>query len=97
VRADLKKVMEALKSLREANMVFQSQLEAKDKELEAVKTELGTLGDLVKQLSSSSYYKEMAEGVLEEMAEKLAKDPEFAEKFLKDFQKLKSGHFRSKL
>jgi hypothetical protein len=96
VRADLKKVMEALKSLREANMVFQSQLEAKDKELEAVKTELRTLGDLVKQLSNSDYYKEMAEGVLEEMAEKLAKDPEFAEKFLKDYQKLKSGHFKGK-
>ena len=96
VRADLKKVMEALRSLRDANMVFQSQLEAKDKELESVKSELRTLGKLVKQISDSDHYRELAEGVLEEMAEKLAKDPEFAEKFRKDAEKIKSGYFKGK-
>lgn len=96
VRADLKKVMEALKSLRDTNMVFQSQLEAKDKELEAVKSELKALGNLVRQISDSDYYKEMADEVLEKVADKLAKDPEFAEKFLKDADKLKSGYFKGK-
>jgi hypothetical protein len=96
VRADLKKVMDALKSLNDVNMVFQRQLEAKDKELETVKNELRALGSLVKQISNSDYYKEMAEEVLEKLAEKLAKDPEFAEKFLKDAEKLKSGYFKGK-
>ncbi len=95
VRADLKKVMEALKSLRDANMVFQNQLEVKDKELEKVRDELKALGSLVKQIADSDYYKESAE-VVEKVAEKLAKDPEFAENLRKNADKLKSGYFKAK-
>jgi integrase len=96
VRADLKKVMEALKGLRDANMVFQSQLEAKDKELAKVRDELRTVGNLVRQIADSDYYKEMADEVLDKVAEKLVKDPEFAEKLRKDVEKLKSGYFKGK-
>jgi uncharacterized protein YukE len=88
--------MEALKGVRDANMVFQSQLEAKDKELEKVKEELKALGSLVKQIADSDYYKEMAEDVIEKVADRLAKDPEFAEKFRKEAKKLKSDHFKGK-
>jgi len=45
---NLKKATEALKSLRDANMVVKNQLEAKDKELEKVRDELSALGNLVK-------------------------------------------------
>lgn len=96
VRADLKKVMDTLKGLTEANMVFQRQLEAKDKELETVKNELSALGNLVKQISNSDYYREMAEEILEKVAEKLAQNPEFMEEFRKEADKLKSGRFKTK-
>ena len=73
---------------------IKEQLENKDKELEAVKTELSTLANLVKQISATDYYKQMLEETAEKTAEKLAQDPEFMEKFGKDFGKLKSGHFK---
>lgn len=95
VRADLKKVMDTLKGLTETNNVFQRQLEAKDKELETVKSELTALGKLVKEIANTDYYKEMANG-LEKLAEKLAQNPEFMEKFRKEADKLKSGHFKTK-
>jgi archaellum component FlaC len=95
-RSDIKRVMDALKSVEDANIVFQKQFEAKDKELETVKTELSTLGNLVKQISNTDYYKEMAEEIMVKLAERLAQDPEFMEKFRKDFDKLKSSDFKAK-
>src|SRR3990170_2544937 len=53
VRADLKKVMDTLKGLTETNVVFQRQLDAKDKELEEVKTELDDLIHSVKEMKST--------------------------------------------
>jgi len=70
------------------------QLETKDKELEAVKSELSTLANVVKQISATDYYKQMLEETAEKTAEKLTQDPEFMEKFGKDFEKLKSGLFK---
>ena len=96
VRADLKKVMDTLKSLTEANMVFQRQLDAKDQELETVKTELSAIGNMVKQISNSESYKEAADGTLEKVAEKLAANPKFVEEFRKEAEKLKSGTFKPK-
>jgi predicted RNase H-like nuclease (RuvC/YqgF family) len=87
--------MDTLKGLTETNNVFQRQLEAKDKELETVKSELTALGKLVKEIANTDYYKEMANG-LEKLAEKLAQNPEFMEKFRKEADKLKSGHFKTK-
>ena len=69
-------------------------LKTKDKELEAVKAELNTLANLVKQISATDYYKQMLEETAEKTAEKLAQDPKFMEKFGNDFSRLKSGHFK---
>jgi len=94
VREDLKKVMDTLKSLTDTNVVFQKQLDAKDRELETVKNELETLGNLVKQISNSDSYKGIAEEMLDKVAQKLTENPEFMEKFRKDAEKLKSGCFK---
>jgi|WetSurMetagenome_2_1015567.scaffolds.fasta_scaffold841144_2 hypothetical protein len=51
---------------------------------------------MVKQIANSESYKEMADGILEQVADKLAKNPEFAEKFKKDSEKLKSGYIKPK-
>jgi len=95
VREDIKKVMGALKSVEDANVAIQRQLKAKDKELEEVKTELSALSNLVKLLSNSDYYKEVTEGIVEKLVARIAEDPEFAEKFRKEADKLKSGHMKS--
>jgi hypothetical protein len=68
----------------------------KGKELEDVKNELEALGNMVKQIANSESYKEMADGIMEQVADKLAKNPEFAEKFKKDSEKLKSGYIKPK-
>jgi hypothetical protein len=95
VRADLKKVMEALKSLRDANTVFQSQLEAKDRELEAVKTELDEFIHLVKELKSSDFYKQFAEKIVEDLAGEFAEDPKLKEVFLKKAERIKSSKLKT--
>ena len=94
VRNDLKKVMDTLKGLTDTNVVFQRQLEAKDKELEEVKSELRALGSMIKQVRNSEYSK-VADGVFKEVAEKLLADAEFMEKFKKDAEKIKSSTLRS--
>ncbi|MCW4003440.1 MAG: site-specific integrase [Candidatus Bathyarchaeota archaeon] len=96
IRADLKKVMATLKGLTDTNVIIQKQLEAKDQELQTIKDELKALDSLVKQVTASDYYKEMAEGVLEKLAVKLMSDSQFAEKFLKEAEKLKSGVLKGK-
>jgi hypothetical protein len=94
VRADMKKVMDGLKSLNDMNAVFQRQLDAKDKELEEVKSELKALSSLIKQVASSEQAK-MADGVLDEVANKLFADKAFMEKFKKDAEKIKPDTLKS--
>jgi hypothetical protein len=88
VRADMKKVMDGLKSLNDMNAVFQRQLEAKDRELEDVRSELRALSSLIKQVASSEQAK-MADGVFDEVANKLLADKAFMEKFKIDAEKIK--------
>ncbi len=101
VRADLKKVMDTLKGLTDTNAIFQRQLDAKDKELEEVKrefeqvkSELKALSSLIKQVASSEQAK-MADGVLDEVANKLLADKAFMEKFKKDAEKIKPDTLKS--
>ena len=67
----------------------------KDLELENLKNELNALSNMIKQISNSDYYKEMVEGIMEQVADKLVENPEFVEEFKKDAEKLKSGYFKS--
>ena len=94
VRADMKKVMDGLKSLNDMNAVFQRQLEAKDKELDDVKSELKALSSLIRQVASSEQAK-MADGALDEVANKLLADKAFMEKFKKDAGKIKPDTLKS--
>ena len=94
VRTDLKKVMDGLKGLNDVQTVFQRQLEAKDKELEEVKTELKALSSMIKQVASSEQAK-LADGVHKEVANKLLADKDFMEKFKKDAQKIKSSTLKA--
>ena len=94
VRADLKKVMDGLKGLNDMQTVFQRQLEAKDKELEEVKNELKAISSMIKQVSSSEQAK-LADGVLEEVANRLLADKDFMEKFKKDAEKIKPDTLKS--
>ena len=82
--------------ISEENQKIKKQLDEKGKELEDVKNELKALGNMVKQIANSESYKEMADGIMEQVADKLAKNPEFAEKFKKDAEKLKSGYIKPK-
>ena len=82
--------------ISEENQKIKKQLDEKGEELEVVKSELAALGNMIKQIGNSKSYKEMAEGIVEQVADKLAKDPEFAEKFKKDAEKLKSGYIKPK-
>jgi hypothetical protein len=87
VRNDLKKVMEGLNNLNQMNTVFRGQLEAKDRELEEVRSELKALSSLIKQVSSSEHVK-VADDVLNQVADKLLADKDFMEKFRKDAEKI---------
>ena len=94
VRNDLKKVMDGLKDLNEMQTVFKRQLEAKDKELEDVKSELRSLSSMIKQVASSEQAK-LADSVFEEVANKLLADKDFMEKFKKDAEKIKPDTLKS--
>lgn len=93
VRADLKKVMDTLKGLTETQAIFQRELEKKDQELQATKSQLDALNNMIKQIANSDSYKTMAEGIMEKVAKQLTESPEFMEKIKKDAEKLKSGYF----
>jgi hypothetical protein len=67
----------------------------KDLELEAVKSELKALSNVILAIADSDIYKEMAEGIHEKMADKITANPEFMEKHKEDFEKIKSGYFKS--
>src|SRR5665647_1185715 len=82
--------------ISEENQKIKRELGEKGVELEVVKSELSALGNMVKQIANSESYKEMADGIMEQVADKLAKNPEFAEKFKKDSKKLKSGYIKPK-
>jgi integrase len=89
VRNDLKKVMDGLENLNQLNALFRTQLEAKDKEIGEVKSELRALSETIKAIADSAVYKELADGVMEQVADKLVKDPAFSEKFKKNAEKIK--------
>jgi hypothetical protein len=95
VRADIKKVMDTLKGLTETNVVFQRQLEAKDKEVEAVKTELDDLISLVKEIKSTDFYKQFAEKIFEDLAGEFAQDPRLKEVFRKKSERMKSSRLKT--
>lgn len=94
VRNDVTKLSKTVMGLTETIGVFQRQLEAKDKELDDVKSELRALGSMIKQVASSEQAK-LADGVFEELANKLLADKDFMENFKKEAEKLKSGFIKS--
>src|SRR3990170_2672780 len=84
VRADLRKVMDTLKGLTETNTVFQRELEAKDREIETMRSDLATLKNMVGVMPSD---------IAEQIAKILTENPEFTAKIVKEADKLKSGVF----
>jgi uncharacterized coiled-coil protein SlyX len=67
----------------------------KDLELEKMKSELKALSNVIVAIADSDIYKEMAEGIHEKMADKITANPEFMEKHKEDFERIKSGYFKS--
>jgi integrase len=96
LQSDLTEQRTITNVISEENQKIKKQLDEKGKELEDVKNELEALSSMVKQIANSESYKEMADGIMEQVADKLAKNPEFAEKFKKDAEKLKSGYIKPK-
>lgn len=88
VRNDVTKLSKTVMGLTETIGVFQRQLEAKDKELDDVKSELKALSSLIKQVANSEQAK-VADSVFDEVANKLLADKAFMEKFRKDAEKIK--------
>jgi len=80
--------------ISEENQKIKKELDERGKELDVVKSELIAVSKMIKQIASSDSYREMTEGVMEQVADKLAKNPEFVEKFKKDSEKLKSGYIK---
>jgi hypothetical protein len=66
----------------------------KDLELAEVKSELKAVSTVVKAIANSDFYKEMAEGIHEKLANKITANAEFMEKHRKDLEKIKSGEFK---
>ena len=97
VRADLKKVMDTLKGLTDTQTIFQRKLDEKDQELQATKNQLDALTNIIKQIGNSENYKQMAEGIMEQVAKQLTENPEFMAKIKKDAEKLKASSFKSKV
>ncbi len=59
-----------------------------------MKNELSALSSMIKQVANSEQAK-LADGVLEEVANKLLADKDFMEKFKKDAQKIKPDTLKS--
>jgi integrase len=82
--------------ISEENQKISKLLDERGRELDVVKSELIALGNMIKDIGNSQTYRELAEAVMEQVAGKLAKNPEFVEKFKKDAEKLKSGYIKPK-
>ncbi len=80
--------------ISEENQKIKRQLDEKGKELEDVKNELEALSNMIKQIANSESYREMADSIMEQVANKLANNPEFVKQFKKDAEKLKSGYIK---
>lgn len=80
--------------ISEENQKIRKLLDERGKELEVVKNELSALSSMIKQVANSEQAK-LADGVLEEVANKLLADKDFMEKFKKDAQKIKPDTLKS--